>query len=287
MKVGLFAMHFRMVPLEELISKAAEKGFDGIDLDATRPHLSPLDHDKASARRVKEFAESKGLSISNLYAVTDFCNPAPSTREHELLALKAVMELATVMDVELVSTGIISAFTYGSFPQIPDRPYSLLTQYAQGVECVKEAVKMAEDVGVTLFLDNHSFLLVRDNLKIVRDINSPNLKISIDAGNCVRNGEDPIEAARACGSLLVHGHVKDPTVIGKGSRTGAIMAPGGMLGEDDINWEVYLRVLKEIGYEGFLAVETLTPRFSLGIADWETVEKGLKYLRALSEKVGI
>jgi sugar phosphate isomerase/epimerase len=286
LKIGLLALHFKMVPLEEMIFKAAELGFDGIDLDAARPHLSPLDYDTNSAKKVKELAESRGLSISNLLAVTDFCNPSPSTREHELLALKAVMELAVAMDVELVSTAIISAFTWGSFPQVPGRPYSLLAQYAHGVECVKEAVKIAEDLGVTLFLDNHLFLLVRDNLQIVKKIGSPNLKISIDAGNCIRNGEDLLEAAKACGSLLVHGHVKDPIVIGKGSRADEIKTHT-VIGEGCINWEAYLKTLKDIGYKGFMAVETLTPKFFLGLADWETVEKGLKYLRKISEKVGI
>jgi len=300
MRFALFGPDFGGIvqrPLEEVISKAADLGFDGIEIGAARPHLSPLDHCKKSARKIKEMVESKGLVISNLAAYPDFCYPAFRQVEKELISLKAAMELAAAMDVQLVRTQIVSCLTFGPFPQTVASfagAGSLMAQYHRGIEATREATKIAEDIGVTLFLDNHGFLTVLEHLKIVREINSPNLKISIDAGNCVAHGEDLIESARACGELLVHSHAKDCTPMGSTTISGLPTDSWSSrfwtfttIGKGLVDWESYLKVLKEINYKGFLSIESHSPKFFMGIADYETPAKGLKFLRTLSEKVGI
>jgi len=301
MKISFFSQEFglagpwptSLLSLEEVISKGAEIGFDGVELETMTPRISPLS-DRAYVKKVKELCESKGLVITDIGSHPDFLHPGNRAVEKELYALKGDMELAVALDVKLVRVQIVSTMTYSAFPQMPGTlagTYSLTEQYLRGVDCLRKAVDLAEDMGVTLGFDNHYFLTVLEQLKIVREINSPNLKMFIDAGNCVLHGEDLIESARACGKLLVHSHVKDPKFMGKeavasfsGVAAGGTFAIFVPLGEGVIDWEAYLRVLKEIGYKGFLSLETHTRK---PYPDWEAAETGLKYLRNLSKKVGI
>ena len=49
------------LPLDKIITKTAEFGYDGIEIVAKRPHGSPLDLDTESRKRLKDFIKSNML----------------------------------------------------------------------------------------------------------------------------------------------------------------------------------------------------------------------------------
>ncbi|HOI56937.1 MAG TPA: hypothetical protein PLP01_16925, partial [Phycisphaerae bacterium] len=49
------------LPLDAFIDKAAELGYDAVELMCKRPHLSPLDWDTRGLRRLARRAEAAGV----------------------------------------------------------------------------------------------------------------------------------------------------------------------------------------------------------------------------------
>jgi len=282
--------------VEEVITKLAKIGIDGVELECGTTRLSPLT-DKAAQKKIKETADSAGIKITNLAPHQDFLYPSPWAVRRELYALKGAMDMAVNMKVDLVRIHICSNINYGEFPQMLQwgrsggpryaRFWSLADQYDQGVVCVKEATKIAEDLGVTLILDNHFFLTVLDHLKIVQEIGSPRLKLTIDTRNAVENGEDLCATIRACGKLLVHSHVKDGRYVGAdGVRASGQVMAGVPIGDGNCtDWEATLKAFKDIGFKGFLSIEGahVIPMYD----PWDVVQKGAKYLRDLAAKIGL
>jgi len=282
-------------PLEDTVKKFAEYGFDGIELEVGSPRLPAWEIQRA--KKIKELCESEGLEISNLAPQTFFITyGGPYNTMKELLNVKACCEMASAIDVPYVRVQII-AYTFTWLPKLEGRSVPTLDeQYSQGVSTLAKAVKIAEDIGVTLGLDNHFSLKVTDHLRIVKEINSPNLKLFLDVRNAIDNGEDPISVARECGELLVHTHVKD-ALRGVGGRLQAAefrYAETGELGDvigvpvgmgNIINWANYLKTLKSIGYKGFLSIEGahVSPLYP----PFECSRIGMEYLRKINEEIGL
>jgi len=271
-KIGVFGL-LRFGTPETIIPKAAKAGFECFETE-----LNPLQYDKGSARKLREIVESNGVVISSISHMPYFGQPSPVNRERELIVAKAVMELSVEVGAKYVRNGI------GYMPSIAPGA-SFDDVYRWGVEGTRRSTKIAEDLGVTLVFDNFYFTTVLENLAVVKEINSPNLKMSVDIGNCVAHGEDLLASIRACGDLLVNGHLKEPKIFGSKSLPGF---PGPYLWGDEtgdgigtgklIDWEAYLKVLKEIKFKGYQSIECKT---------WEHATNGLKYLTPLCKKIGI
>jgi len=300
MKISAMTQEYRLVEptIEGAIKKLAKLGFDGIELEAGSGRFHAWDLDQA--KKIKELCASNKLTITNLAPQTDFVNPDEWEVEKDLLNIRELCKMANAIDVDLVRVQVIchALGGFGAMPQIVDQPpVPMLRQWSTGISNLKKAVKIAEDFGVTLGLDNHFFLTVLDHLRIVKEIGSPNLKLFLDVINAVINGEDIIATTRECGKLLVHTHLKDLYRY-RGSGRGAAetisarLGPTGQfevrppVGEGNtVNWEEYLRTLKEIGYKGFLSIEAAHSDFHYD--RWYVAEAGLKYLRELNKKVGL
>jgi len=295
MKLSAMTQEYRAVEptIEGAIAKLKKLGFDGIELEAGDARLPAWNVEKA--KKIKEICDSNGMAISNLAPQTDFVNPDTFgfQMEKEFLNIRELCKMANAIDVDVVRVQIVSHAMggFGPMPEIVGRPPVPLTQqYDIGVANLKKAVKIGEEFGVVLGLDNHFFLTVLDHLRIAKEIGSPNLKVFLDVVNSIINGEDPIATAKACGSWLIHSHVKD-MYKWAGSPAGRLGAAGQFyvrppIGQGNvINWEEYLKTLKEIGYKGFLSIEAA--HSDAHYDRWYVAETGIKYLRALSKKVGI
>jgi sugar phosphate isomerase/epimerase len=300
----------------EIVSRLADLGLDGIELECGSPRLPSWDIEKA--KNIKEECDSHGLAITDLAAHQFFLMPGGGWQmEKEFLNLRACCEMANAIEAPYVRLQLVS-WTFGSLPaNVPLRNYaaepggsSLASQYSHGVQMIARSVKVAEEFGVTLGLDNHMFLPVMEHLHIANEIGSPNLKLFMDVRNCIEVGEDPIPTVRKCKGMLVHTHVKDARKeVGTSAmplrlelspnaqaRAAAIRAYGGsMVGTFTIgvpvgmgnilNWEEWLKALKDINYKGYLSIEGahVDPRFS----PYEACSIAMKYLRNLSKKVGL
>lgn len=83
-KVGLYSITFLGVwykgdalTLDEMMIKAKDFGYDGIEIDGKRPHGNPLDMPTARCKELKAKANDLGLDIYAVSANNDFSSPVP------------------------------------------------------------------------------------------------------------------------------------------------------------------------------------------------------------------
>ena len=128
--------------LDRVVAKAAQLGYDGIELIAKRPHASPLDLGADARKRLKETILAKGLELACIAGYQDFStgleHPDMPHFEKELLYLRETVRLAHDLGCRIVRI-------YSGFLR-PHIPYE--DQWNWCVQYIREGAKFAEDLGV-------------------------------------------------------------------------------------------------------------------------------------------
>ena len=290
MKIGLYSITYlgcwyrgEALTLPELIRTAKKFGYDGVEIDGKRPHGNPLDWPKKNCQELREIADKEGIEILGVAANNDFSNPVPEVREaqicfmHELIRMTADLG-AKNLRVFLAWWGITrhpKLATYdiaeGYWPIVHEK-------FAEGEiwgwcrESLIECARYAGEMGVTLALQNHKPLIKdhHDVLRMVREVNSPHLKICLDAPLMPDKSPRAMrEAAQAVGALQVMSHFggefdRNPD----GCITGVDRIDGLVTGETNQYYPDFARAMKEIGYNGYTSYELC---HQLPVVNGETV----------------
>jgi sugar phosphate isomerase/epimerase len=242
--------------LERTMHKAAQIGFDGITLAAKRPHALPLDLSSEDREKIVSSAAELGLEIACIAGYNDFCHPAAFERQVHLAYVVDCIALARDVGAPVVRT---FASGMGAYHQ----EASTAQQIRWTIELAKEAAQVAEDVGVTLVIQNHSPIGndVYNILEIVTAVDSPAYKAAIDCPLLTSSGVDYAEALRACAEVQAFTTAGDfrfypgPIQNVPGGRIlteRSVMVP---LGQGECDWPAFLKVLSEIGYDGWINYE--------------------------------
>lgn len=114
--------------------------------------------------------------------------------------------------------------------------------YGRFLKSVISVVKDAEISGGILALETgeESAYVLK---QFIEDAGSPNLKVNYDPANMLEHG--PVEGVKILAPFIVHTHAKDKHP-GTGKPT---------VGQGEVPWKEYLSALKEIGYQGWFALE--------------------------------
>jgi sugar phosphate isomerase/epimerase len=254
--------------VEELISRAAECGYDGIEIDGKRPHGFALDWSSRRREEVRRLAEEKGIEIVGVAANNNFVSPIPERRESEMLAVSELIKLAHDLGAPIVRIfaawqGMTIENGLGSYEIArADRyqyPAVRLNQWAWCKDCISEVAKVAEQYNVTLSLQNHKPLIrnYRDMLDMVHEVSLEHVKCSLDAPllDCQEDAY-VAKAVNETGNLEVISHFGGE--FEKNSRGEVsqkdLGADGGLF-----NYPSFVRALDEIGYDGYLSYELCHP----------------------------
>jgi sugar phosphate isomerase/epimerase len=244
------------LPLIEVIHKAARLGFDGITLAAKRPHALPLDLSAGDRQRIVETAAELGLEIVCLAGYNDFCHPSAFDRELNLTYTVECIKLACDVGAPIVRT---FASGMGDYHQ----GASTSQQIQWTIALAKEVTRVAEDMGVTLVIQNHSPIGndIYNVLQIVEGVGSPAYKAAIDCPLLASSGIDYAEALRACKEVMAFTTAGDSqSYPGPITRVagGQLLTRRGLmvpLGQGECDWPVFLELLKEIGYDYWINYE--------------------------------
>ncbi len=107
---------------------------------------------------------------------------------------------------------------------------------------LKDAAPKAEKAGVVLGLEN--YLTAKQNLAIIERVGSRAVQVYYDARNSADVGHDPAAEIRELKGQLCQIHFKDGP---------------NFLGEGKVNWEAVRDALNDIGYKGWVVLETSCP----------------------------
>lgn len=277
-KVGLYSITFlgvwyrgEALSLEEMIKRAKEYGYSGIEIDGKRPHGNPLDWPTQRCKEFRTVADGDGVEIYGVAANNDFSSPIPEHRECQISYIKDLIRMTSDLGAKTLRMFL-------GWPGITLHPHIAQYDIARDIwnythakftkeetwswcrEGMTECTKYAEDAGVILALQNHKPVIrdYQDVLRMVEEISSPNLKVSLDVPIMDDKSPENIhKAAKAVGDLQVLSHFGGEYERG---------TDGKVIGQDF--YSHFIQAMHEIGYSGYMSYELC---HSLPVVNGQTV----------------
>jgi sugar phosphate isomerase/epimerase len=311
MKLGLYSITYlglwyrgRALALEDLIQRARDYGYDGIEIDGKRPHGSPLDLTRERCRELRLKAHDAGIEIYAAAANNDFSSPIPEHRESQLLYVRDLIRMtadlgAPVLRVFAAWPGVTmgdDGATYAVARRLwrdAQQGFSAEDTWDRCREGLREAAKWAGDAGVTLALQNHPPVTnsPADMLRMIREIESPHLKACLDAPLAARQKVPSMQqAAQEVGALQVLSHFGgEYERAADGSIRGLVRNPDDSVTPEDYYLDFALG-MRQIGYDGYTGYELCHPlpqvngtTVGIEFAD-QNAQLAAEYMRAITKQ---
>jgi sugar phosphate isomerase/epimerase len=280
MKLGLYSITYlgvwyrgRALTIEELIDRARDYGYEGVEIDGKRPHGNPLDLPRRRCQELQLKAQDAGLEIYAVAANNDFSSPVPEYRESQLLYVRDLIRMTADLSVKTLRM-------FAAWPGLTITPEGARYTKARQIwreahldiaseqtwewcrEGLAEAARWAGEVGVTLALQNHAPVTnsPADMLRMIRDVGSPHLMACLDAPLAARQGVTSMQqAAREVAGLQMLSHFGgEYERAPDGSVRGLVRNPDETLTSEDYYLDFALG-MQEIGYDGYLGYELCRP----------------------------
>lgn len=293
MKVGLYSITYlglwyrgEPLTLPQLITRAKQYGYDGIEIDGKRTHGNPLDWPTARCHDLRSRADGEGIEIYAVAANNDFSNPVPEVRESQICMVRDLIRMtadlgASTLRVFLAWWGVTrhpQLATYdiaeGYWPIVHEK-FTTEEIWGWCREALVECVRYAGDAGITLALQNHKPLIKdhHDLLRMIKEVDSPHLKLCLDAPLMADRSTDGIrEGAHAVGPLQVLTHFGGEFERRNDGSIRGFERNDGVIGEETSRYyRDFVRSMNEIGYDGYIGYELC---HQLPVVDGQTVDIG-------------
>jgi len=269
MKVGLYSITFlgvwyrgEALTLEDVIRRARKYGYEGVEIDGKRPHGNPLDWPTKRCKQLSSVADGEGIEIHGVAANNDFSSPIPEYRECQIAYVKELIRMtadfgAKTLRLFLAWPGVTKhpqlaqyVIARDVWKYTHDR-FSDEETWAWCREGMAECARYAENAGVILALQNHAPVIrdYLDVLRMVKEVDSPNLKVSLDVPIMPDKSPENIQrAAQAVGDLQVLSHFGGEYERDKDGKV-----------EGAEFYKPFIQAMHEIGYSGYLSYELCHP----------------------------
>jgi sugar phosphate isomerase/epimerase len=281
-KLGLYSITYggiwykgSALSFEDFCKRAKDFGFDGIELDNKRPMGCPLDLDKSRRDEMVNIVMKNGLEIPAVAANNDFSSPVPEHRACQLLMVRETARLAKDLGAKIVRLfvawpGVVIHEGVGTYDLTRGDFYTFERQFPFATridrwnfvrDCLKEAAGFGEEFGITMALQNHAPLIKtwRDTYDLVREVNSPWLKICLDLPIMDNLDKDYVaNAVRTVGDLQVHSHFGGEYYRDKNGTLQPVILDYYAGGRNP-DYQHYIGLMNEIGYNGYFTFELCHP----------------------------
>ncbi|NQU85574.1 MAG: sugar phosphate isomerase/epimerase [Mariniphaga sp.] len=281
-KIGLYSISYLGIwyngpalTFEEMVKRAKDVGYDGIELDNKRPLGNPMDLNQAARDKMRNLVEKNGMEIPCVAANNDFSSPIQEQREMQLLMVKETIKLAADVGAKIVRlfaawfgvpihNGIGTYdFVRGDFYTY-ERKYPYVTRidkWSYVRECLKEVTGFAEEYGITLVLQNHPPLTDhwKDCYNMVKEVNSENLKVCLDLPMMIKHDKEWVEnAVRTVGNLQTHSHFGGEYFRDSSGKVQQKVI-SSKFGKPLPDYGHFLELMDEISYNGWFTFELCHP----------------------------
>ena len=258
MKLGVITDCFKQTH-ENGIKQAAALGLDGVQIYATTGAFSP-DLSAEEKAQFKRLLKENGLVVSALCGdMGGYGFEIAEDNAERIEKTKRIIDLAVEFETSVVTTHI------GVIPDEKDHP-----RYEVMLSALTECGLYAKARGVTLAIETGPEKAAT-LLAFLLDTKG-GVGVNLDPANFTMvTGQDAVEAVYMLKDFIVHTHVKDGKMLDKNQNPTDVyhaFAVGGVdalnackgfaelpIGEGDVDWDNYLKALKEIGFDGFLTIE--------------------------------
>jgi D-psicose/D-tagatose/L-ribulose 3-epimerase len=220
-----------------LLERCCALGFDVLE-------ITPVDPDSFPARRVRQLADTLGMSINVNFALPEDANtisPDPEARRRGVELSKKIVDLCSEAGAEICCGANYCAWKYFTGQRRTE------DEWKWGVECYREVAEYARDRSDLLLaietlnrFETYFLNLTSDALRFVDDVGMPNVKVHLDTFHMNIEEDDMAAAIRACGDRLGYFH--------------ACGSQRGIPGRDLVPWHETLTALRDSGYQDCITI---------------------------------
>lgn len=232
-------------PVDVCIRKAAEMGFDAVEL----LEVQMENKEPAYLQSLKREAFLAGISLCSLSTHQSFVKPDPAERQENIEKTKRSIELANSLGIPSIRVNTGRWGTAGSFDELMAKKgiEPILDGYTEDeafgwvIDSFEKLLPIAEKKGVMLALENHWGLgrTADGVLRIVNAIDSPWMGVTLDTGNFLENAWEQYEQM-----------LPKTTFIQAKTYQG-----GGVWYSLDIDYQRFGDLLRKYRYRGFVSLE--------------------------------
>ncbi|MEZ6135248.1 MAG: sugar phosphate isomerase/epimerase family protein [Pirellulaceae bacterium] len=193
------------------------------------------------------FGGFEGESYADIPTVCETVGLVPAaTRASRLQEMKEISDFATLLGCDVI------ALHLGFVPHDTTSPL-----YQEIIDVTRQLCEHARQNDQAVHLETGQET-ADGLLQFIGDTKLENLFINFDPANMILYGTgEPIEALRKVGKYVRSVHCKDALWSDEPGKTWGREVP---LGDGQVNIDMYLKTLKEIGYEGPLTIEREIPQ---------------------------
>jgi len=275
MKIGFVSAILSELTLEQVLSFAHQAGFASVELMCWPPgkserryagvtHLDATNLTAGAIEKVRELLALHRVAISGLGYYPNPLSPDQAEAEMALSHLRAVIEAAAALGVDVVNTFA------GRDPALP-----VDANWARFLAVWRPLISYAEGKGVKIGIENCPMLFTGaewpggKNLattpviwrRMFHDIPSPYFGLNFDPSHLIWQQMDYIAPLAEFKDRLFHIHAKDARIDRAAlDQHGVLSYPNlwhtpKIPGLGDVRWGALLGALTDAGYDGHVAVE--------------------------------
>ena len=259
MHLGILSKVFARPTVEEVFDAVAGAGLVCVQFNMESAGLIPMPETVPAclADRIREAAASRGIALASVQATFNMSHPDKGFRRDGLRRLREIAAACERLGTQVMAICIGSRNPHNMWGHHPDNgtPHA----WQDMTECVREAVEIAQQAGVTLALEPEVTNVVDSAAKARRlldEIGSPHLKITMDGANLFHAGELPRmaevlgHAFDLVGHDIILAHAKDLSADGEAGHEAA--------GHGLLDYDRYLSLLHSHGFCGPLLLHGLS-----------------------------
>jgi sugar phosphate isomerase/epimerase len=228
--------------LEDFLNYARQLGVDGVSLESC---FIPQRNDPAYMSNIGSMLDEYKLDRVYAWGHPDGLEGGKNQAEYQemIKSFEQAKNLgAKVMRV--VGSSLM-------FRHEPHQP-----QIERLAQMFKEAVKVAEEYDIKMAVENHIDFTADEILQLLQNVDSPYLGLNFDTGNFLRLLDDPVKGMEKLARYTYATHIKDLKVQKGVSADEWYFFSSTPVGDGYVDNQKLAQMLKDAGYQGFLAVET-------------------------------
>jgi sugar phosphate isomerase/epimerase len=259
MRIGIFTKTYTCPTLEAVFDAVRASGLDCVQLNMESAGVAAMPDEIAVelAERIHRAATARGITIAAVQGTFNMSHPDAEHRRAGLRRLRVMAASCQRLGTSIIGICIGTRDRQNMWQRHSDNDSP--EAWRDMVGCVGEAVGIAKQAGVTLALEPEVSNVVdsaRKARRLLDEIASPHLKITMDGANLFHTGELPRmsevfdEAFALLGKDIILAHAKDLDHDGEAGHLAA--------GRGRLDYDRYLSLLRACGFQGPLLLHGLT-----------------------------
>jgi sugar phosphate isomerase/epimerase len=278
MQIGIFAKTFVRPTMIETLDAVVAHGIQCVQFNLACAGLPsmPDQIEPAMIASIRRELDARGLTMAAVSGTFNMIHPDPRQRSDGLRRLRTLVEACHALGTSVISLSTGTRDPDNMWRWHPNN--ATPAAWRDLITAVAEAAQIAEEHKITLAFEPEVTNVVdsaEKGRRLLDAIGSPYLKVVIDGANLFHAGElqrMPAileEAFALLGADIVLAHAKD---LNHDGDAGQVAAGTGLL-----DYDLYLSLLRSVGYRGPLILHALTE---------DQVDRSVAFLREKGAHLG-